>query len=73
MLMDAHLLGFDDDGALLLSSGLNGDVRALVLAPGSTQLRRVPSTQQVVFLQRHRDSALRNGNVLARVHGMFSG
>lgn len=67
MLMDAHLLSFDDDGSLLIANGLNADVRALVVAPRSTQLRRTPSAEQVTFLRRHRNSALSIGNVLARV------
>jgi hypothetical protein len=67
MLMDAHLLGFDDEGALLLARSLDGNVRALVLAPGATRLRRVPSAEQVAYLQRHRHCALSIGNVLTRV------
>ena len=67
MLMDAHLLSFDDDGSLLIANSLDANVRDLVLAPRSTQLRRMPSAQQVTFLRRHRASALSIGNLLERV------
>ena len=67
MLMDAHLLSFGDDGTLLVANNLNANVRALVLAPRSTQLRRTPSAEQVAFLRRHRHRALSIGHVLAPV------
>jgi hypothetical protein len=56
-LFDGHLLSFDDEGRVLISSMMPENVRALVASGGSTRLKHTPGPQQVKFLERHRSAA----------------
>jgi hypothetical protein len=55
-LFDGYLISFDDDGSLLLSSRISGEIRDLVLATGHKKLGRKPSAEQARFLKRHRST-----------------
>lgn len=57
-LFDGYLISFEDDGSLLLSSKISGEIRDLVLATGHKQLRLKPSAEQARFLKRHRNELL---------------
>jgi hypothetical protein len=56
-LLDSHLISFDDDGRLMLAKGLNRGIKKLILASGSTGLRKRPTNEQIGFLRRHRAEA----------------
>ncbi|VVE14479.1 MULTISPECIES: HNH endonuclease signature motif containing protein [Pandoraea] len=60
-LFDAHLIAFSDAGELLLERGLEPGVRDLVLAGGSTELRRRLNKAQIHFLREHRAAAKKAG------------
>ena len=63
-LFDSHLLSFDSQGYLLLADDLSANVRRLVLACGKKQLRKSPTEEQAMFLQRHQDTARETGHRL---------
>jgi len=66
-LFDSHLLGFDDDGRLMLSEGIDAGVRALILAGGAVALSKKPTSAQAAFLKRHRATASEAGKRFERV------
>lgn len=63
-LLDSHLISFDDEGKLLLASGLDSNLRRLVLVGGRTSLRKRPAKAQTAFLKRHRAAAELKGQNL---------
>ena len=66
-LLDSHLLGFDNDGTLMLAKSLEQRIKNLVLSTGETRLRICPSEEQTPFLEYHRGLAEQKGNELVRV------
>lgn len=55
-LFDRHLIAFDDDGEMLVSSRITGDHRALLSLGG--RLRLSPTEEEQTFLRIHREEFL---------------
>jgi len=66
-LLDSHLLGFDEDGRLLLDNSMDAELRELVLAGGANNLSKRPTKEQAAFLDRQKMAARQAGHVLVRV------
>lgn len=54
ILFDKGLIGFEDDGSMILSSDLHPDYRTLLALPA--KLRQKPTNGQAVYLLAHRES-----------------